>query len=347
MKKQPLLSIIIPTYSVEKYIRVCIDSVVNQTYKNLEIIILDDVSKDSTQKIIKEYAKKDKRIKTVFHTKNKGPGATRNEGLKLSTGKYITLMDHDDWQDLSKYEKMVAQAEKTQSDIVFCNADEYDETRGKTFTLYKVPELFKKKTPVNIKNWKKKDFIFQTFVPPWTKIVKRELIEKHNIQFAGDGNKFDDILYHYLSVMFASTVSFVNKILYTHRFFSGSISGQVKRNRDMFFDHFKTWRDLEKICRENKFKPQKVFVYFIKEFAAHVYKVGNSTKFANQVQKIIRDLKLEEKDFPTTHKKYYKKIMGYSAIKKFIFALRKNLISIRIKPKKGEYKIVLLGVRIL
>ncbi len=255
--KNPKLSIIIPTYSVEKYLPECLDSVVNQTYQNLEIIIIDDVSNDSTPQIIREYAKKDKRIKAVFHKKNKGPGATRNEGLKLATGKYITLMDHDDWQDLSKYEKMIQKAEETQTDMVFCNANEFDETTGKTFTLYKEPKEFREKQIVDIKNWDKKGFIFRTFVPPWTRIFRKDFVKKYDLQFAGNGNKFDDVLFHYLSVIFAKKVSYIDEILYTHRFFSGSISGQVKRNRDMYFDDFKTWYDLEKICKKTKFHLKK------------------------------------------------------------------------------------------
>ena len=92
-----LLTVILPTYNIEQYLRQCLDSVVYQTYKNLEIIILDDNSADSTPEIIKEYAANDDRIKTVFHTKNHGPGNTRNEGLAMATGDYVTFMDHDDW----------------------------------------------------------------------------------------------------------------------------------------------------------------------------------------------------------------------------------------------------------
>ncbi|OQX94376.1 MAG: hypothetical protein B6I23_01450 [Rickettsiaceae bacterium 4572_127] len=345
--KKPKLSIIIPTYSVDKYLHECLDSVVNQTYKNLEIIIIDDVSKDSTPQIIREYAKKDKRIKAIFHKKNKGPGATRNEGLKLATGKYVTLMDHDDWQDLSKYEKMIQRAEKTQADMVFCNAEEFDETTGKTFTLYKEPKDFREKEIVDIQNWNKKDFIFRTFIPPWTRIIKLDFILKYGIQFAEDGNKFDDVLFHYLSVIFAKKVSYIDEVLYTHRFFSGSISGQVKQNRDMFFDDFKTWNDIERICEKNKFSPKKVFGSFIKIFASHLYKVGDSSKYANEVQKIIKKLELNENDFPKTHKKYYKKIMSYSKFKKELSSWKKRLFSVRINPKKSEYQLVLFGVKIL
>ncbi|OQX94261.1 MAG: hypothetical protein B6I23_01870 [Rickettsiaceae bacterium 4572_127] len=178
-------------------------------------------------------------------------------------------------------------------------------------------------------------------------IIRLDLVKKYGIQFAEDGNKFDDVLFHYLSVIFSEKVSYVDEVLYTHRFFSGSISGQVKQNRNMYFDDFKTWNELEKNCQKNKVSPKKVFVFFIKEFASHLYKVSDSNKFANKVKKIIKELNLKEKEFPKTYKKYLKKIMLYSPLKKKIFSLRKKLISIRINPKRGEYQLVLFDIRFL
>lgn len=98
------ISIIIPVYNVEKFIRYCLESVINQTYKNLEIIIVDDGTKDNSGAIAEEYAKKDKRIK-VFHKQNGGLSSARNYGLNNSTGKYITFLDSDDYiyKDYMKY----------------------------------------------------------------------------------------------------------------------------------------------------------------------------------------------------------------------------------------------------
>ncbi|MBO5142220.1 MAG: glycosyltransferase family 2 protein [Clostridia bacterium] len=91
-----LISVIIPVYNVEEYIRECLDSVINQTYKNLEIILIDDGSKDNSGKICDEYAKKDKRIK-VIHKENGGLSSARNKGLDNAQGKYITFVDSDDY----------------------------------------------------------------------------------------------------------------------------------------------------------------------------------------------------------------------------------------------------------
>jgi cellulose synthase/poly-beta-1,6-N-acetylglucosamine synthase-like glycosyltransferase len=91
-----VVSIIIPIYKVEKYIHRCIDSIINQTYKNLEIILVDDGSPDNCGLICDAYKKKDKRIK-VIHKKNGGLSEARNEGLKIASGEYIGFIDSDDW----------------------------------------------------------------------------------------------------------------------------------------------------------------------------------------------------------------------------------------------------------
>lgn len=114
---QPLVSIIIPIYNAEKYLDRCITSVVNQTYGNLEIILVDDGSPDNCPSICDEWARKDKRIKTV-HKKNEGAGLARNEGLDNAGGDYVLFVDSDDYIDLSAAEKCVEAFKKDNSDIV-------------------------------------------------------------------------------------------------------------------------------------------------------------------------------------------------------------------------------------
>ena len=119
MKEKPLISVIVPVYNVEKYIRECLDSIVNQTYKNLQIILVDDGSSDNSGKICDEFAKKDSRI-TVVHQENQGAGAAKNTGLELIEGEYFSIIDSDDYIDLSMYEKMVSLMKQYDSDIVQC-----------------------------------------------------------------------------------------------------------------------------------------------------------------------------------------------------------------------------------
>ncbi|MGL4387813.1 MAG: glycosyltransferase family 2 protein [Brevinema sp.] len=103
----PKLSVIIPVYNVEKYLKECIDSIINQTYKNIEIIIVNDASPDNSEQIIREYENKDSRIVSIKHTHNLGLGGARNTGITYAKGEWIYFIDSDDWLDLNCFENMI------------------------------------------------------------------------------------------------------------------------------------------------------------------------------------------------------------------------------------------------
>ena len=128
-EKKPLISIIVPVYKVEKYLNRCIHSIVNQTMKDLEIILVDDGSPDTCPKMCDDWAKKDKRIK-VIHQKNKGLSAARNHGIKISKGKYIGFVDSDDYIDKYMYENMVSVLIKEQGDMCCCKLQKVYEKRN-------------------------------------------------------------------------------------------------------------------------------------------------------------------------------------------------------------------------
>ena len=115
---EELITIIVPIYNVEQYLPKCIDSIINQTYQNLEIILVDDCSTDGTYKILEDYAKKDNRIKLIRNEKNLQNAETRNVGIRVATGKYLYFIDSDDWIDSDYIENMVEAAEKSEADVV-------------------------------------------------------------------------------------------------------------------------------------------------------------------------------------------------------------------------------------
>ena len=120
MSSNKLISVIIPVYGVEKYIRQCLDSVVNQSYENLEIIVINDGTKDRSAEIAKEYAGKDRRIK-VYDYENGGLSAARNRGLLLAKGEYISFVDSDDWLHPDFIKKQADALEANNADIVKCS----------------------------------------------------------------------------------------------------------------------------------------------------------------------------------------------------------------------------------
>lgn len=116
-KKNELVSIIIPAFNTEKYIEECINSVINQTYKNIEVIIIDDGSIDNTASIVNELSKKDKRIK-LYSQKNSGVNIARKKGVELSNGEYVMFLDSDDWIDNNTIEVLIDKAIKNKADII-------------------------------------------------------------------------------------------------------------------------------------------------------------------------------------------------------------------------------------
>ena len=123
---QPLISVIVPIYNVEDYLNRCVDSIINQTYKNLEIILVDDGSPDNCPKMCDDYAKKDSRIKVV-HKENGGLSDARNVGMEVATGDYVSFIDSDDYVSLDFYETLLQTMIDNDSDIVECGVVKFYE----------------------------------------------------------------------------------------------------------------------------------------------------------------------------------------------------------------------------
>ncbi len=121
---QELVSIVVPVFNVEEYLDRCVSSIVNQTYKNLEILLIDDGSPDNCPKLCDEWAKKDSRIK-VIHKENEGQGIARSLGIEVAKGEYITFFDSDDYVDITIIEKSVSSAKKYNSDVVIYGRKDY------------------------------------------------------------------------------------------------------------------------------------------------------------------------------------------------------------------------------
>lgn len=136
MEKTIKVSIIVPVYNVEKYIRCCLDSLVNQTMSNIEIICINDGSTDNSLEILEEYAKKDDRIK-IINQENKKQGAARNRGIEIAQGEFIGFVDSDDWVDLDYFEKLYTTALEYQSDVAVASVLKHKKNYQKYNVYYK------------------------------------------------------------------------------------------------------------------------------------------------------------------------------------------------------------------
>ena len=138
-KASPLVSVIMPAYNAERFIEEAITSVINQTVKDWELIVIDDCSKDGTRGVVANFAKCDSRIHLVLNEENMGVAKTRNRGLDLFTGKYVALLDSDDYWAPQFLEKMLARAEETKTDITYCSYEMVGEDGQKVCNDFIVP----------------------------------------------------------------------------------------------------------------------------------------------------------------------------------------------------------------
>ncbi|MBR3654607.1 MAG: glycosyltransferase family 2 protein [Elusimicrobia bacterium] len=206
------VSIIIPVYNVEQYLKQCLDSVINQTFKDIEIIVINDCSPDNSLQIIKDYQQKDNRIVLIDLKQNVGIGLVRNEGLKIAKGKYVTFIDSDDWIANNYVEVLYNTIEKYQYDVISPNFYSYDETTKK-LSLGKQPQCFYN---INISNVKlKQKFLYFEKTHYLRKIFKLDFLRKNNIVF--HINKLEDTLFVWEVLINTNKFMFIKDKLYYYR----------------------------------------------------------------------------------------------------------------------------------
>lgn len=213
-----LISIVVPIYNVEQYLQKCVDSIINQTYKNLEIILVDDGSPDNCPKICDEYAKQDSRIK-VIHKENGGLSDARNAGMKIATGEYISFIDSDDWAKSEMIESMYNRIIEDNSDlvssgVVWVNEDGV-EIRNATVRENCVLNTEQAMAEL-INDGKLKQHV-------WNKLYKADLIK--NIPFV-KGKYHEDVFWSYKVIGVAEKISIEKNSYYFYVQRSESIMGE-------------------------------------------------------------------------------------------------------------------------
>ncbi|MCR5485707.1 MAG: glycosyltransferase [Clostridiales bacterium] len=208
----PLVSIIVPVYRVEAWLERCIQSLINQTLRDIEIILVDDGSPDNCPAICNAAAARDKRIR-VIHKENGGVSSARNAGLDVCSGTYISFIDSDDHIEPEMIEKMVAAMEQSSSQVAICNIYRHsaDGIRQHHLSLLKGTVSFEGKTMENFYN------VFGIGISPflWNKLFYRDIIENHHLRFE-DMEKIwsEDQLFLYCYFCFVKKAVFLDDSLY-------------------------------------------------------------------------------------------------------------------------------------
>lgn len=304
------LSIIVPVYGVEKYIDKCLNSLVKQSLKEIEVIVVNDGTKDNSQKIIDKYVKKyPDKIKSYIK-ENGGQGSARNYGLKKATGEYIGYVDSDDFVEKDMYKKLYNKAKENNYDIVVCgNYNVSEDYQNKNI------DAFINNYNTDLEN------IFFGKMAVWNKIYKRDILIKNKLEFK-EKVWYEDLAFTLKAITNSNTFAFIDEPLYDYLIREGSTmnNSNVQRNLEIL-DAF---NDILSYIQHNKKEE-----YFSKiEFLAidHIY-----------ISAIVRVLKAEADD--KVKRETINKLIDYMN-KKFPNYKNNKYINTLSKNRKIIYKLI-------
>lgn len=298
------ISIIVPVYNVEKYIDKCLKSLVNQTLKDIEIIVVNDGSPDNSQKIIDKYVKKYKNIKS-FIKKNGGISDARNYGIKQAKGDYIAFVDSDDYIDEKMMEKMYEKAIEKSYDIVECNlhiADDNGQIINDEFHTL----------PKDIKELEgKKKYMTNMYTSVWNKIYKKSLFD-YNVRFK-KGVWFEDVEFLYKLIPYVNTIGFVNDNLYYYVQHEGSITRTFDNRLFCYVDN---WNGVVDFYKEKKIYEEyynELEYSYVRYLYASFLRQSSNYKDKKMYDKtVIMAIDNVKKEFPKYRKNkyFYKSLKG-------------------------------------
>lgn len=223
------VTVVMPVYNAEDYLRPALDTVVDQTLRDIEIICIDDGSTDRSLEVLKEYQKRDSRIRIVTEN-NAGPAAARNKGIARARGKYIAFLDADDFYEFTLLEELYSFSEANGLDISVADYDIYNSKKA-MFTAAADSDygaIFSA-SPITSKN-EYPDYIFQaTTGYVWNKLFKREFIAEKGLSFLPELYVFEDVHFVATALSMAERIGKVSKVLSHHRVYSAQSRARIFR----------------------------------------------------------------------------------------------------------------------
>ncbi len=310
MKKEPLISVIVPIYNVEKYLDRCIESIVNQTYENLEIILVDDGSPDKSPKMCDEWAKKDKRIK-VIHKENGGLSDARNSGIDIAKGEYLTFIDSDDYVEKDYVEFLYKNLIDNNADI----------SMGKQYVRYPDKTLNTGSEEIYIVNphdcFDKLLYSEDFDVSAWAKLYKKELFKEVRYPV---GRLFEDSATTYKLIDKSKIVVLNSKPIYNYIIREDSITTKgfnekkmelITSTKEMCEYIDKKYPDLKKGC------DRRIMYSYLSTLTQLVKSKGNNDECKKELFKYIKQNRgkiLKDKRIPKRDKlALYVTYLGYNA----------------------------------
>ena len=231
------ISVIIPVYNVESFLEQSINSVLNQTFEDIELICVNDGSTDNSQEMLNTFSKKDSRVK-VFNKKNGGCGSARNLALEKAEGDYIYFFDPDDYISPNTFEELYSNAINNDSDLVLFKIARFRDEKNIDYSSpgFDLEKRIKNKDFNNFTfNYKKiKKYVLNASFAPWTKLYKHEFLNKYDDFRFDQDVAFDDVPFHIKSMLRAEKISFIPDLFYYYRFNPYSINNTSSNGMDIF-----------------------------------------------------------------------------------------------------------------
>lgn len=243
------ISIIIPVYNAEKYLEECVNSLLVQSYSNIEIILIDDGSTDESLILLQKYALEDKRIK-LLQQKNLGAAIARNYGLSVATGNYVIFLDSDDYFDKKLIEISVKTAEKYDADITIFRADAFDNKTGIVSPLNDRIKKYPQFLSMTFCYKDIKDNIFNSFlIAPWNKLYKKAFLDKYKFEFQNI-KRTNDLLFTSETLVKANKIIIIDEILLHYR--TGLNNNLQSGNKKTPLEFYKALYELNKFLVKNQ-----------------------------------------------------------------------------------------------
>ena len=211
---EKLVSVIVPTYNGEKFIEKTLESIINQDYENLEIVLVDDVSMDNTVEVAQKILEaSDRKSQLIRRTVNGHQSAARNTGLDASNGEYVIFFDHDDFAEKNFVSSLYKEIEDKNADLVFCKYSHYVKSEDKNVSLSWFPE-----SPLPLPEDYLKAYSQQKIciTPIWNFIFNKQFLSKNKLRFPEDSFLAEDVEFIFKAIALSSRMSFVNDELYHH-----------------------------------------------------------------------------------------------------------------------------------
>ncbi len=295
------VSVIVPVYNSEIWLQRCIQSVLDQTMNDFELILIDDGSTDSSGKICNHYEKLDSRVKAI-HNINQGVSRTRNIGIDIAQGDYILFVDSDDYIEKNMLERMTTQIEKSKSDLCICGFQYYFLQNEKRIG----------NTPLSSFSGSSAEFYHNMFLQlyegffinaPWNKLISRKLIIEGNIRFNNNITIYEDISFCMQLLLIANHICVIDEALYIYVLKEqGSLVSHIYKNHyegyEYFYNLLKRYLDLQNATEEMRYKLHTYYVERSLSLSIQIYKrAGKNINTYDLNRKIFSSQSFNEATF--------------------------------------------------